>query len=258
MSLAPFYQETANEIKIFEAAFANRIPVMLKGPTGSGKTRFLEQISYTLDLPLITVSCHEDTSGADLLGRYLLRGNDTVWMDGPVTTAVRDGALLYLDEIVEAREDVMVLIHSLSDHRRELYLDRTRETVKAHPRFQLAVSYNPGYQVAIKEMKPSTRQRFLAIPFRYPDEDLETEIIVRESGVSYEIAAKLAKFGSQIRNFPDIPLRETVSTRLLIHTAKLAKSGLRLRDAASHGIVEILSDDEDVKQALYDFVALKL
>lgn len=258
MNQAPYYREHTNEIEIFKASLDSKIPVLLKGPTGCGKTRFLEFLSHKFDLPLISVACNEDTSGADLLGRFLLKGNDTVWVDGPVTSAVREGALLYLDEIVEAREDVIVVLHSLADHRRELYLDRTRETLKAHPRFHLVVSFNPGYQTSLKEMKPSTRQRFAAISFEYPNEELESEIILGETSCSQTTAGQLAKLAKQIRNLRDLNLQETVSTRLLIHTAKLSLSGLSLRQAAMHGIVEVLTDDADTKAALADFVSLKL
>ncbi len=258
MNSSPFYKPQGDEIALFNAAYKHKIPVLLKGPTGCGKSRFLEYISHSLKLPMITVSCNEDSSGADLLGRFLLQGNETVWIDGPVTSAVRKGALLYLDEIVEAREDVIVVLHSLADHRRELYLDRTRETLKAHPNFQLVVSFNPGYQTALKEMKPSTRQRFVAIPFEYPDEELELQIIEGESSCSPVIAKQLASLAKKIRSRQDLNLRETVSTRLLVHTAKLAQSGLSLRQAALHGIVEVLTDDLEIKHALSDFVTLRL
>jgi len=253
----PYYLETNNEIAIFRSAHSCELPILLKGPTGCGKTRFVEYMAAENNKPLITVSCNEDTSAADLIGRYLIQNGDTVWQDGPVTRAVRAGCFLYLDEIAEAREDVVVALHSLCDHRRELHIDRLNETVIAKKGFQLVVSYNPGYQGGLKDLKPSTRQRFIGIAFNYPTQKIETEIIQSETGCKIEIAEKLSALAVQIRSLDDLTLKETVSTRLLIHTAKLCNAGLNPRLACETGIVQALSDDLDTIKALKDLCNLR-
>jgi nitric oxide reductase NorQ protein len=253
----PYYRNIKSEHDIFRSAFETRLPVLLKGPTGCGKSRFVEKVAFEARQKLVQVSCNEDTSASDLLGRFLIKGGDTVWQDGPVTRAVRDGAILYLDEIAEAREDVIVVLHSLSDHRRELYIDRINETIKASQNFQLIASFNPGYQSRLKEMKPSTRQRFVTIDFDYPSEEIEIEILLHETGIDESRAKKLVVLARQIRSLTEIGLRETVSTRLLVHTAQLIKSGLESRTACDAGIVQVLTDEKESIQALRDLVALK-
>lgn len=252
-----YYRPVRDEIEIFQRARENQLPILLKGPTGCGKTRFVEFIAESVNIPLIQVSCNEDTSSADLLGRFLLKGGETVWQDGPVTRAVRSGSFIYLDEIAEAREDVVVLLHSLSDHRRELYLDRTNEVLKAQPGFQLIVSLNPGYQKGFKELKPSTRQRFVAIEFQYPNVEVESEILQSETGISEALAYKLADLGKKIRSIEDLQVRETVSTRLLIHAARLILAGLDSRSACISAVVHPLTDDPSITRALSDLIALK-
>lgn len=253
-----FYLPIDHEIEIFDHAIKNKIPVLLKGPTGSGKSRFVASMSSKLGLPLVTIVCNEDTSATDLLGRYLIKNQDTVFEEGVVTKVVRDGGILYLDEIAEAREDVLTLIHSLSDFRRELYLDRTHENIKAHENFHLVVSFNPGYQSSLKEMKPSTRQRFISIAFSYPKEKEEIEILIHESKCDKDLATKLVKLANKIRNLDEITLRETVSTRLLVYAATLAKSGLHPRLAAKSAIAQTLTDDVDTLMALEDLIDLSL
>lgn len=259
MSIAdePFYRVVGQEWEVLQAAFRKRLPLLLKGPTGTGKSRFVEFAAHRLGLSLVQVSCNEDTTASDLLGRYLLKGGDTVWQDGPVTRAVRAGSLLYLDELAEAREDVVVLLHALTDHRREVYLDRTNEVLKAPPSFQLVVSYNPGYQRGFKELKPSTRQRFVAIDFRFPSAEVEAEILERETGLSGKACRSLAELAKQIRSLTDLQVTETVSTRLLVHVAALIKDGMEPRLACEVGVVHPLSDDADVIFALKDLVALR-
>lgn len=253
-----FYCPSANEVEIFQGAFHQQLPVLLKGPTGSGKSRFVEFMAQKLDRPLIQVSCNEDTTAHDLLGRFLLLGGETRWQDGPVSRAVRQGAILYLDEVAEAREDVVVVLHSLSDHRRELYLDKINETLKAPLGFMLVASFNPGYQKRIKRMKPSTRQRFLTLQFEYPNEDLETEIILKETKIDKKQAAKLVKIATQIRNLQDIHLQESVSTRLLVYAAKLIVGGMAPRLACDSAIAQVLSDEPEVVTALQDIISLNL
>lgn len=254
---APYYRPIRNEVQVFRAAREQRLPVLLKGPTGCGKTRFVEFMAAELDAPLVQVACNEDTTASDLLGRYLLKGGDTIWQDGPVTRAVRAGALLYLDEIAEAREDVIVLLHSLTDHRRELYLDRTNETLKAPSAFQVVISYNPGYQRGMKELKPSLRQRFVALSFNYPSAEIEAEVLAHETGCKPEVAAKLVALARQIRSMGDLAVRETASTRLLVNAAKLHQSGLDLRSACQVGIADTLADDEDLLQPVRDLISLR-
>lgn len=256
MTDAPYYREIGKERGWFRYAFEQRLPVLLKGPTGSGKSRFVEAMAHELDRPLITVSCHEDTSATDLLGRFLVKGGDTVWQDGPMTRAVREGAILYLDEIAEAREDVVVVIHPLTDHRRQIYVDKLGEAIPAPPSFMLVVSYNPGYQRKIKELKPSTRQRFLAMTFRYPPPAVEAEILERESGVDAATAKKLVQVAQKIRGLEELGLTETVSTRLLVYAGKLIAAGVPPRQACDLGVAEPLSDDPDVIRSVRDLTAL--
>src|SRR5690554_3459592 len=203
-TLIPFYKPIAKEVEVFEQAYKNKIPVLLKGPTGTGKTRFVEFMTHNLNQELITISCHEETSSTDLIGRYIIKGGETVWIDGPLTKAVKEGAVIYLDEIAEARPDVIVAIHSLTDHRRELFIDKLGETIKAHPDFLLVASFNPGYQKGFKELKPSTRQRFVSLSFNYPDVKAEREILIAETGIDKDIAKKLVNIGDKIRNLTEL------------------------------------------------------
>jgi len=253
-----FYLPLGEEVRVFQAAREHRLPVLLKGPTGCGKSRFVSFMAAQAGTKLIAVACNEDTSAADLLGRFLLKDGQTLWQDGPVTRAAREGALLYLDEIAEAREDVVVLLHSLTDHRRELYLDKINERVVAAPHFQLVVSYNPGYQRGFKQLKPSTRQRFVSLAFSYPNLVQETEIIAKETGVELSLAKQLGELGAKIRKLEELSLTETVSTRLLVHGAKLIRAGLPKRLACETAILQPLSDDLEVLSALKDFVALHM
>lgn len=253
---APFYRATGDEEAVFGRAFEAQLPLLLKGPTGCGKSRFVEKMARTLGRPLITVACHDDTSATDLLGRYLVQGGDTVWQDGPVTRAVREGAILYLDEIAEARDDVVVVLHPLTDHRREVYLDRRDETVRAAAGFLLVASFNPGYQRGFKELKPSTRQRFVTVAFGYPTPEIEAEVIVAESRVELAVAKRLVVLGNKIRRLETAGLRETVSTRLLVQAARMIAAGLAPRSACRVGIVESLTDDASVREALLDLANL--
>lgn len=252
----PYYHTTAKEEDVFLHAAKNQIPVLLKGPTGTGKSRFVEYMASVMSRELITVSCHEETSSTDLIGRFIIKGAETIWLDGPLTNAVKCGAILYLDEIAEARPDVIVAIHSLTDHRRQLYIDKLGKTVKAHEDFMLVASFNPGYQRGYKEMKPSTRQRFAAISFNYPPAKMETEIIVNETGLDEDSAKKLVKIAEKIRGLKELGLTETVSTRLLIDAAKLMHTGLPKRLSVKTAIIEPLTDDEDVINALTDLANL--
>jgi len=259
---APFYLPIGDEIRIFEAAFEQSLPVLLKGPTGCGKTRFVEHMAWKLMPPaaerpasLITVACNEDLTASDLVGRYLVRGDETVWMDGPLTQAVRTGAICYLDEIVEARKDTMVLIHPLTDHRRILPIDKLNETITAHPDFMLVVSYNPGYQSVLKDLKPSTRQRFVTLEFSYPPRDKEAEIIAHESGVSMETAVDLAHLGERVRELKASGLEEGVSARLLVYAGQLIQLGLTPRQACGATVVRGLTDDAQTQEAVAELVA---
>ena len=247
---APFYRAVGEEMDIFRAAARRGLPVLLKGPTGCGKTRFVEAMAHELGRDLITVAGHEDMTSADLVGRFLLKGGETVWVDGPLTRAVRNGAICYLDEVVEARQDTTVVIHPLADHRRELPVDRLATTLKAAPGFQLVISYNPGYQSVLKNIKESTRQRFVAITLDFPPVEIETEVVAYEAGIDFETARVLVTLGDAIRNLTGSPLREVSSTRMLILAGGLVAEGLRLRSAVQSAIVEALTDDPDVVRAL--------
>ncbi len=254
----PYYYAIGKEVEVFEQAYKNKLPFLLKGPTGTGKSRFIEFMAHTLKKELITISCHEETSSTDLIGRYIIKGAETVWLDGPLTTAVKKGAIIYLDEIAEARPDVIVAIHSLTDHRRELFIDKLGETIKAHEDFALVASFNPGYQRGFKELKPSTRQRFVAVSFDYPEPKIEAEILVNETGVESGIAKKLVNIATKIRNLTELGLTETVSTRLLVDAAKLIHSGLPKRLSVHVAIVEPLTDDLEVISALKDLSDLMI
>ena len=252
MDIAPYYHIIDKEVDIFEHTFQNKIPLLLKGPTGTGKSRFVEYMAHKLNKQLLTVSCHEETSSTDLIGRFVIKGAETIWLDGPLTTAIKKGYIIYLDEIAEARPDVLVAIHPLTDHRRELYIDKLGETIKAHNDFLLVASFNPGYQKGFKELKPSTRQRFVAVSFNYPDPKIETEILVKETGIDTINARNLVTIGNKIRNLKELGLTETVSTRLLVDAAKLINSGLPKRLSVRTAVLEPLTDDDEVIQALAD------
>lgn len=257
----PFYVPVGDEVEIFRAAYRARLPVSLKGPTGCGKTRFLEYMSWIIGreegepLPLITVACHEDLTASDLVGRYILVGEETVWVDGPLTAAVKTGAICYLDEVVEARKDTLVLIHPLADHRRMLPLEKKGCLVRAHPRFLLVISYNPGYQSMLKDLKISTRQRFAAIDFAYPPPAVEARIIAGEAGVDEGLARELARLGELARNLGEPGMEEGPSTRLLIYAARLMGQGVEPRRACETTLVSAVSDDPVVQQAVRDLAA---
>lgn len=252
---APFYLPQGDECEIFNTAFRNQMPLLLKGPTGCGKTRFVAHMAAKLGRPLYTVSCHDDLSASDLIGRYLLKGGETEWVDGPLTRAVREGAICYLDEVVEARKDVTVVLHPLTDDRRILPIERTGETIAAGPNFMLVASYNPGYQNIMKTLKPSTRQRFLAIEFDFPAAGREVEIVSSESGLSKERTATLVRLAGKIRALKGQDLEEGVSTRLLVYCASLISGGMPVERAIRAAMIEPLSDDVDVKQGLIDLTA---
>ncbi|SIT78673.1 CbbQ/NirQ/NorQ/GpvN family protein [Pontibaca methylaminivorans] len=251
---APFYIEQGDEIALFEAAAANDLPVLLKGPTGCGKTRFVAHMAARLGRPLYTVACHDDLTAADLIGRYLLKGGETVWVDGPLTRAVREGAVCYLDEVVEARKDVTVVLHPLTDDRRILPIDRTGEEIEAAPGFMLVASYNPGYQNILKTLKPSTRQRFLALEFDFPPPEAEVEIVARESGLDAERVRPLVRLGGKLRALKGQDLEEGVSTRLIVYAATLIAQGMKVDRAVEAAMIEPLTDDADVKRGLLDLV----
>ncbi|OLO99469.1 AAA family ATPase [Mycolicibacterium porcinum] len=253
-SLSPFYRATGREIDIFRAAARRGAPVLLKGPTGCGKTRFVEAMAHELGRELITVAGHEDMTSADLVGRFLLKGGETTWVDGPLTRAVRDGAICYLDEIVEARQDTTVVIHPLADHRRELPIDRLGTSLPAAPGFQLVISYNPGYQSILKSLKDSTRQRFVAISLDFPTAEIEKDIVARGAGIDPSTAESLVALGNAIRQLDGSALSEVASTRMLILAGGLVAEGLSLRDAAQSAIVEVLSDDPDIIRSLEELV----
>ena len=251
-----YYQPQANECELFEASASMNLPVLIKGPTGCGKTRFIEHMGEKLNRKVYTVVCHDDLSSADLIGRHLIDENGTYWSDGPLTRAVREGGICYLDEIIEARKDTTVVLHSLADYRRVLPIDRTGEVIEAHPDFMLVVSYNPGYQNVLKGMKPSTKQRFISMEFNYTKEEIEKAIIIKESGVDEQTAKKLVSIASEIRNLSDTDIQEAVSTRLLVYCAKLIVKGFDSYQACIHTIVQSLSDEQDVLDVLEKLVGL--
>lgn len=246
----PFYRPVTNEIDLYEAAYARRMPVMLKGPTGCGKTRFVEYMAWKLGRPLITVACNEDMTASDLVGRFLLDKDGTKWQDGPLTMAARIGAICYLDEVVEARQDTTVVIHPLTDHRRTLPLDKKGELVEAHPDFQLVISYNPGYQSLMKDLKQSTKQRFGAMNFDYPSAELEAEIVAQETGVDKEIAGKLVQIAHRARNLKGHGLDEGISTRLLVYAGQMIAEGVEPLAACQMTLVTPLTDDPDMRETL--------
>jgi nitric oxide reductase NorQ protein len=254
----PYYQTVGTEEAVFKATYRQGLALVLKGPTGCGKTRFVEAMAHDLGRPLITVACHDDLTTADLVGRFLLRGDETVWTDGPLTRAVREGAICYLDEVVEARQDTTVVLHPLADHRRQLPIERLGITLDAAPGFGLVVSYNPGYQSVLKDLKDSTRQRMVAIEFGFPPADVEEGIVAREAGVDGAIAAELVRFGHAIRRLETAGLREVASTRVLIAAARLIAEGLSMRDAARAAIAGPLTDDLAVGRALNEMAEVYL
>ena len=250
----PFYLSTGDEVALFEAAFAARLPAMLKGPTGCGKTRFVEYMAWRLGRPLITVSCHEDLFASDLVGRFLLRDDQTVWTDGPLTAAVRTGAICYLDEVVEARKDTRVVIHPLTDNRRLLSIDKKGEVIRAHPDFMMVISFNPGYQSVLKDLKQSTRQRFVGIAFDYPEAGKEADIVAREGGVPPELAVRLVALAAKIRNIREHGLTEGASTRLLIYAAQLIRGGISPARACRTAICQPLTDDARLLETLEELI----
>jgi len=246
----PYYRTVADELPLYEAAYEARMPVMLKGPTGCGKSRFVEHMAWKLKKPLITVACNEDMTASDLVGRFLLDINGTRWQDGPLTVAARIGAICYLDEIVEARQDTTVVIHPLTDHRRVLPLEKKGELVHAHPDFQIVISYNPGYQSLMKDLKQSTKQRFAALDFDYPDEETEAEIVTHEAGVDAEVANKLVQVARRSRNLKGHGLDEGMSTRLLVYAGQLIAKGIDVEAACKMALVRPLTDDPDMRDTL--------
>ncbi len=248
----PYYEPIGEEIAVFAAAYRNQLPVLLKGPTGCGKTRFIEYMAWYLKRPMVTVACHDDLTASDLIGRFLIKGGETVWVDGPLTSAVRNGSICYLDEIVEARKDTSVVIHPLCDDRRLLPIEKLGELMSAPPEFCLAISYNPGYQSVLKDLKQSTRQRFVALEFNYPNSDLEQTIIRKECGIEAPVARQLVKFGSMTRNLKGSGLDEGASTRLLVNAAKLMAEDIAPVVATDTAIAQALTDDEDMLQAIHE------
>ncbi len=246
----PFYRQQDNEVALYAAAYAARLPVMVKGPTGCGKSRFIEYMAWKLDRPLITVACNEDMTASDLVGRYLLEAGGTRWLDGPLTTAARIGAICYLDEIVEARQDTTVVIHPLTDHRRTLPLDKKGELLHAHADFQLVISYNPGYQSLMKDLKQSTKQRFTAFDFDYPEAELEATILASESGIDHALATQLVAVAAAARRLKGHGLDEGVSTRLLVYAATLIRNGVAGGDACRMALVRPITDDRDIRDTL--------
>lgn len=251
----PYYEPVGNEIEIFEAAYDNALPILLKGPTGCGKTRFMEHMAWKLERPLITVSCHDDLTASDLVGRFLVKGGETVWVDGPLSRAVRSGAICYLDEVVEARKDTTVVIHPLADDRRVLPMEKIGHLLEAGPEFCLAMSYNPGYQSVLKDLKQSTRQRFVALEFNYPVASLETRIVEKESGLDSQMAGLLVKFAGMTRNLKGNGLDEGASTRLLVHAGKLMSSGVEPVSACQSSIAQALTDDPEMLVAINELSA---
>ncbi|WP_297450168.1 CbbQ/NirQ/NorQ/GpvN family protein [Ferrovum sp.] len=250
ISTAPYYRPVADEVELFQAAYSVRMPMMLKGPTGCGKTRFVEYMAYTLGKPLITVACNEDMTASDLVGRFLLDANGTRWQDGPLAIAARYGAICYLDEVVEARQDTTVVIHPLTDNRRVLPLEKKGELIRAHADFQLVISYNPGYQSLMKDLKQSTKQRFGALDFNYPAHDVETEIIAHETRVTVEVASKLVSIAERARNLKGHGLDEGISTRMLIYAGSLIVAGVDAKNACRVALVRPITDDPDMRDAL--------
>ncbi len=250
----PYYAAQGNEESLFEHAFNNQLPVLLKGPTGSGKTRFISHMAAKFNLPLYTVSCHDDLTASDLVGRFLIGDGQTIWNDGPLTRAVREGGICYLDEVVEARKDTTVVIHPLTDDRRILPIDRTGETLHAPDNFMLVVSYNPGYQSMLKGLKPSTRQRFISMSFNYLKQAQELEVLQQETGIEAFMGKKLVSMARALRELKDFDLEEGASTRLLVYTARLIKSGFDPVEACRAGLIEPLSDESDVIEALMEVV----
>jgi nitric oxide reductase NorQ protein len=250
----PYYVPVGNEEHVFKAASRQNLSVLLKGPTGCGKTRFVEAMAYDLDRPLITVACHDDLTTADLVGRFLLRGGETEWVDGPLTRAVREGAICYLDEVVEARQDTTVVLHPLADHRRQLPIERLGITLDAAPGFCLVVSYNPGYQSVLKDLKDSTRQRMVAIEFGFPAPDDEEKIVAHEAGIAHDIAAQLVRLGQAIRRLETTGLREVASTRVLIAAGRLVAEGLSPQEAARVAVAGPLTDDLTVMRGLVEMI----
>ncbi len=269
----PFYLPVHDEVEVFTAAYEQKIPVLLKGPTGCGKTRFVEYMSYRLGhplpgaktvvkgtdhagaLPLVTIACHEDLTASDLVGRYLLEGQETRWIDGPLSRAVKAGAICYLDEIVEARKDTTVLIHPLTDHRRMLPVEKRGQILEAHQNFLLVISYNPGYQNALKDLKQSTRQRFVSLEFDYPPREIEAAVVQHEGGVPHDMALELAKLGEKVRHLKEHGLQEGASTRLLIYAARLIASGIPARRACQSAVVWALTDDPEVQRSIEELVS---
>ena len=250
----PYYLPVGREVELFEAAHSAQLPVILKGPTGCGKTRFVEHMAWRLERPLITVACHEDLSSTDLVGRFLLEGEETIWHDGPLTSAVRNGAICYLDEVVEARKDTVVIIHPLTDHRRRLPIEKRGTILEAPSDFMLVVSYNPGYQSILKDLKQSTRQRFVAIEFDYPPPEMEAEIVAREGGVDEGTARDLVLIGQKVRNLRGHGLEEGVSTRLLIYAAQLIALGIPPVDAADVAMCSPITDDRELQRSIREIV----
>ena len=246
----PYYRTVADEVALYEAAYSVRMPMMLKGPTGCGKTRFVEYMAWRLKKPLITVACNEDMTASDLVGRFLLDAQGTRWQDGPLAIAARHGAICYLDEVVEARQDTTVVIHPLTDNRRVLPLEKKGELVHAHPDFQLVISYNPGYQSLMKDLKQSTKQRFGALDFNYPEHDIEVEIVSHETGVSKEISDKLVSIAERARNLKGHGLDEGISTRMLVYAGSLIAKGVEPRSACLVALVRPITDDPDMRDAL--------
>ncbi len=250
----PFYLPVGQEVELFEAAYGAKLPVMLKGPTGCGKTRFVEYMAYRMNRPLITVACHEDLSATDLVGRFLLEGDETVWHDGPLTAAVRNGAICYLDEVVEARKDTVVIIHPLTDDRRRLPIEKRGTVIEAPPEFMLVVSYNPGYQSILKDLKQSTRQRFVAMEFDYPNAEDETAIVAKEGNIDEQTAKDLVTIGQKVRNLRGHGLEEGVSTRLLIYAAQMIAKGISPINAAEVAIVSPITDDRELQRSIREIV----
>ncbi|MHB1331102.1 MAG: AAA family ATPase [Sulfuriferula sp.] len=252
---APYYEAQKNEVEIFEAAYKKRLPVMLKGPTGCGKTRFLEYMAWRLQRPLVTVSCHEDLTSSDLVGRFLLEGEATVWQDGPLTRAVKAGAICYLDEIVEARTDSTVIIHPLTDHRRQLPLEKKGQEIEAHEDFMLVISYNPGYQTVLKDLKPSTKQRFIGINFDYPREEIERKIIQNEvPELDSAQVEKLVAAGRRARTLKDHGLEEATSTRALVYAGNMMVAGIEPVEACKAALVNPVTDDPELAEALMEII----